>query len=738
MRFLKNLRGHEFLCAIIVALLFVQALCDLSLPNYTSDLINVGIQNGGIEYAIPEKISKESYENVAMFLTEEEAADWNDSYKLAGEVYELNKSAKENIKELDEKFATPIVMAYMWEQTQKQENGRVKMQQEMMKNLDEETKLALAGGQITEEELMKQMLPEIRKETEAQLQQMGDTMIHATAVVFVKAEYEKLGMDTDRIQTDYLWRTGAKMLGMALLMALVAVVIGFFAAKVAAAVGKDLREKVFTKVVGFSEAEMKQFSTASLITRSTNDIQQVQMVTVVLLRMVAYAPILAIGGVIMVARTNSGMGWIIVVAIAAILCLVGVLMVIAMPKFKIMQDLVDKVNLVAREILTGVPVIRAFTRERKEEERFDDANKSLTKVMLFTNRAMTFMMPLMMLIMNGISVLIIWTAAHKIDAGTMEIGTMTAFITYTMMIVMSFLMLTMISIMLPRAAVASDRIQEVLDTECSIQDLEQAKKIKNPQGVIRFENVSFAYPDAEGCILKDVDFTAEPGKTTAIIGSTGSGKSTLVQLIPRFYDVTKGRITLDGVDIRELDLHDLRENIGYVPQKGVLFTGTIASNIQYGAKDKTEENMISAAQIAQAAEFIEEKSEKYDSAIAQGGTNVSGGQKQRLSIARAIAKNPKIYIFDDSFSALDFKTDAALRNALTPKVQNSTVLIVAQRISTIMNADQIVVLDDGDVAGIGTHRELMEHCDVYRQIAESQLSQSEIEKSLKNKEKEEQ
>lgn len=735
MRFLKNLKGHEFICLAIILLLFVQALCDLSLPDYTADLLDTGIQNSGIAYGVPEKISIDSFASVKMVMTEEEASEWEKAYQQDGEVLKLTEDAKNHMEELEDIFSKPITIAYMMSRSESEDS--IDNRQKMLEQLDDGTKTALANGQITEEELLLQLLPKMRAQMEEQLEVMGDSMLHSSSVAFVKSEYEKINVDINKIQTVYLWKTGGIMLGMAFLMMAAAIAVGFLASKVAAAVGRDLREKVFGRVVQFSEAEMKKFSTASLITRSTNDVQQVQMVTVMLLRIVAYAPILAIGGIIMVVKTSSGMEWIIVLAVAAILILVGILMVIAMPKFKVMQEKVDDVNLVAREILTGIPVIRAFTRERREEERFDAANRELTRVMLFTNRTMTFMMPVMMLIMNGISILIVWMGAHRIDAGTLEVGTMTAFITYTMQIVMSFLMLTMMSIMLPRAAVASDRIKEILETENTIQDIKDAKRIEETKGVIRFENVSFAYPDAKGYVLKSVDFTAEPGKTTAIIGSTGSGKSTLVQLIPRFYDVSEGRITIDGEDIRNINQHDLRAQIGYVPQKGVLFSGTIASNICYGREETAVDDMKEAAEIAQATEFIETKKEQYESPIAQGGTNVSGGQKQRLSIARAIAKNPKIYIFDDSFSALDFKTDAVLRKALEPKTKDSTVFIVAQRIGTILNADQIIVLDDGDVAGIGTHRELMKNCEVYRQIAQSQLSPEEIEKSLKDMGKEE-
>ena len=548
--------------------------------------------------------------------------------------------------------------------------------------------------------------------------------------MFLKKEYKKIGVDVETKQVSYLWSTGAKMLAMALLMTVSAIIVGFLASKVSASIGKELREKVFNKVLEFSDAEINKFSTASLITRSTNDVQQIQMVCVMLLRMVAYAPILAVGGIIMVIKTHSGMEWIIVVAVAALLCLVAILMALAMPKFKIMQDLVDRVNLVSREILTGIPVIRAFSREKKEEERFDVANKSLTKVMLFTNRVMTFMMPLMMMVMYGITILIEWVASHRIDQGALEVGSMTAFITYTMQIVMSFLMITMVSIMLPRATVAAERIDDVLDTDVSIKDKKEAKMLDAPKGIVEFKNVDFKYPDGDTNVLEGIDFIAKPGETTAIIGSTGSGKSTVAKLIPRFYDVTEGQITIDGIDVKDLSQKSIRDNIGYVPQKGILFSGTIASNIKYGAENASDEQMLEAATIAQATEFIDCKEEKYDSPISQGGTNVSGGQKQRLSIARAIAKNPRIYIFDDSFSALDFKTDAALRKALSPKVKESTVIIVAQRISTVLQAKQIIVLDDGKMVGKGTHKELMKNCEVYKQIASSQMSEAELATSL--------
>nr|MDD6335396.1 ABC transporter ATP-binding protein [bacterium] len=710
-KIMKNMKSQWKAVVAIVLLLFVQAICDLALPNYTSKLIDVGIQNSGVEYVTPTVIRAEQTEKVKLFMTEQEAGLWEQCYALGEDgYYHLKDTSAKNLKALDKTFTTPILIAYM------------------IDNLDEEARAAMA--QQTQQSAAAGQAPsmaDIRAKMEEKMASMGDNLIHSTAVAFTKAEYEATGENLGHIQTSYLWRTGGMMLGMSLLMAASAIMVGLLASRIGAGVGRDLREKVFNNVVGFSNAEINRFSTASLITRSTNDIQQVQMASTMLLRMVFYAPILAVGGIIMVLRTGAGMEWIIGIAVLAILCLVAFLMAVAMPKFKLMQTLVDKVNLVAREILTGLSVIRAFGRENVEEKRFDEANRSLTKTMLFTNRAMTFMMPIMMLIMNAISVLIVWVAAGRIDAGTLEVGTMTAFITYTMQIVMSFLMICMVSIMLPRAAVAAERIDEVINTQPSIHDKEGAKALDTVRGEVAFHHVSFTYPGAEDASLEDIDFTAVPGQTTAIIGSTGSGKSTLVHLIPRFYDVTQGSITLDGRDIRDLPQKQLRSQIGFVPQKGVLFSGTIASNILYGAPDAPEGAMEQAAAIAQAAEFIQDKPEGYDSPIAQGGSNVSGGQKQRLSIARAIARDPKVYIFDDSFSALDFKTDTALRRALGPKVKDSTVIIVAQRISTILYADQILVLDDGRLVGKGTHRELLKTCETYRQIAQSQLSEKELE-----------
>ena len=573
---------------------------------------------------------------------------------------------------------------------------------------------------------------ELVKEIKKEMKDMPDMILEQASVSYARTAYQDLGMDVDQMQYHYLFTTGGKMVALAFLGMAASVLVCYLASRVGARVGRDLRGRVFRKVVGFSNNEFDHFSTASLITRSTNDIQQVQFLSVMILRMVLYAPILALGGVYKVFQTNVSMSWIIALAVVLILCVVLVLFVVAMPKFKSLQKLVDKLNLVTREILTGLPVIRAFSTEKHEEERFDAANKTLTKTNLFVNRAMTFMMPTMMLIMNGVSVLIVWNGAHGISDGQMQVGDMMAFIQYTMQIIMGFLMICMISIMLPRAGVSADRIQEILKSETVILDPKETKEFRNEEkGVLKFEHVSFRYPGADEDVLHDIHFTARPGETTAIIGSTGSGKSTMVNLIPRFYDVSEGMITLDGVDIREVSQHALRDKIGYVPQKGVLFSGDIASNILFGNPEGGESVMREAAQIAQAEEFIEEKKKKYQSHIAQGGSNVSGGQKQRLSIARAIAKHPELFIFDDSFSALDYKTDVALRKALKKKTQDSTVLIVAQRISTILHAEQIIVLDEGKIAGIGTHRELLENCEVYRQIAASQLSESELSSSGK-------
>lgn len=720
----RNLLHHWRAVLCIILLLVVQAFCDLSLPTFTSDLIDVGIQNGGIEYATPTVMREETYEALTGILSltegEDAANNWHDAYTVTDGKAVLNDTSAKAMEEMDATYTKPLVFYSMMLQAQENAGDSITDGTAQTADAVQSTDEAAARA------AMAQMITSAYEEADAQLSSMGDSLLHSTAVAFTKAEYEAIGEDLNHMQTMYLVKSGGKMLALALLMAAVAILISLLASRVSAAIGRDLREKVFGRVVRFSNEEINHFSTASLITRSTNDVQQIQMVSMFLLRMIFYAPIIGAGGILMAMRTKANMEWIIGLAVFAIICLVSVLMVVAMPKFKLMQKLVDRVNLVAREILTGLNVIRAFQREEREEERFEEANKNLTKTMLFTNRVMTFMMPFMMLIMNGISVLIIWVAAHRIDLGTLEVGAMTAFISYTMQIVMAFLMICMVSIMLPRAAVAADRIEEVITTEPVIVDQPQAKELHNPKGVLAFDHVSFCYPGAEQNSLHDISFVAKPGTTTAIVGSTGSGKSTLVQLIPRFFDVTEGHVSIDGTDIRDLTQQSLREAIGYVPQKGVLFSGTIKSNILFGAPNADDAQMEKAARIAQATEFIEAKTDRYDDAIAQGGTNVSGGQKQRLSIARAIARDPKIYVFDDSFSALDFKTDAALRKALHQETKDATVIIVAQRISTVLHADQIIVLNEGEMVGKGTHSELMRTCETYEQIARSQLSEAEL------------
>lgn len=701
-KILKYLGEFKLSVVAIILLLILQAYCDLSLPSYTSDIVDVGIEQSGIESAVPDIISEETFESVCLFSEDEDLIRQYYSMNEDGN-YELQTADKEIMNILDEAMGVPMVMV------------------SMLRSADMAT---VPSGMMSKEQALEmkyQMLEQYGEE-------LSDMIVSQMAIMAVKTEYESLGIDLNSMQTQYLLTTGAKMLMMTVLMIAAAIAVGFLAARTSAEIGMRLRNRVFRKVVSFSHAEMDKFSTASLITRSTNDIQQVQMVSVMLLRMVCYAPILGIGGIIKVAHTRTGMGWIIAVAVGVIMLLVGTLMGIAMPKFKLMQTLVDKLNLVSREILTGIPVIRAFSREKYEEKRFDRANKELMSTQLFTNRVMTFMMPVMMLIMNGITVAIVWFGAKGIDLGNLQLGDMMAFITYSMQIVMSFLMLTVISVMLPRAGVAAERIEEVLHTEPTILDAQQVRDSSlEEKGVVAFENVCFRYPEAEEDALSDISFVAEPGKTTAIIGSTGCGKSTLLHLITRFYDVTGGRITLDGIDIRELSQKKLRSEIGFVPQKGVLFSGTITSNIKFVGEDKvSDEVMKEAAEIAQAVEFIESKDEGYQSSIAQGGTNVSGGQKQRLSIARAIAAKPKVFLFDDSFSALDYKTDAVLRKALHEKITDAAVIIVAQRISTILHADQIIVLDDGKIAGIGIHDELLKDCAAYQEIARSQLSESEM------------
>ena len=725
----------------IVAILIVQAYCDLSLPAYTSDIVNVGIQQGGVEDHIPDAISAEDMETLLLFTSEKDGKTVLSAYEKDDKTYEeqayvLKDTVKEDTdrtEKLSGILAAPMMMAAGFE------SGS-----DMTADIEEQLKAQLPPEMISEDmtvlDILK-MMPQEQKqafvsEIEKKTEELPDTITEQAAVNYVKEAYADLGIDMDELQFRYLFSTGAKMIGLAFLGMAASVLVGFLASRVGAAAGRDLRGRVFKKVVGYSSNEFDHFSTASLITRSTNDIQQVQFIIVMLLRIVLYAPILAIGGIVQVFQTNVSMSWIIGLAVVLIALVVLVLFAVAMPKFKSLQKLVDKVNLVMREILTGLPVIRAFSTEKHEEKRFDKANMDLMKTNLFVNRAMTFMMPIMMLIMNGISVLIMWSGAKGINDGQMQVGDMMAFIQYTMQIIMGFLMICMLSVMLPRAAVAADRVDEVLSSRTVIHDPKTPKKFEEKQkGVLTFDHVSFKYPGADENVLEDITFTAKPGETTAIIGSTGSGKSTLVNLIPRFYDVTDGSIRLDGTDIREVTQHDLRDKLGYVPQKGLLFSGDIASNIMFGNPEGGGQEMKEAAQIAQATEFIEAKPNKYESPISQGVSNVSGGQKQRLSIARAIAKRPEVFIFDDSFSALDFKTDVALRKALKKRTKESTVLIVAQRISTILNAEQIIVLDDGKIAGIGTHKELLRNCEVYKQIAASQLSEKELQDGMQSEDR---
>lgn len=705
----KNLLRHRLSVAAIILLLIMQAYCDLALPSYTSAIVDVGLQQYGIENCVMDEMRRSTGDALLQVLSEEGRAVFSDAYMLneKTERYELQDITKETKDTLNEMLEQPFVLLYAGNH----------MEELMSEN-------GMDAGQM----LQMRKDPANMEQMLSQFGVISDSILTQIAVQGVTEEYEACGADLNAMQRDYLLFTGAKMMGLSVLMLAAAIICGYLSARTAAKIGMELRGNVFKNVLGFSNVEINRFSTASLITRSTNDIQQIQMVSVVLLRMVFYAPILGIGGILKVINTRTGMGWIIVLAVVMISALVLVLMGITLPKFKMMQKLVDRLNLVSREILTGLSVIRAFSRERFEEERFDVANKDLMRTQLFTNRVMTMMMPAMMMIMNGVTVLIVWVGGKGIDAGNLQVGDMIAFITYTMQIIMSFLMITMVSVMLPRAGVAADRIEEVLQTRSSISDAETVRDGEKQEwhGRIEFSNVSFRYEGADEDALSDISFVAEPGKTTAIIGSTGCGKSTLVNLIPRFYDVTSGSVTVDGIDVRELSQNKLRSLLGMVPQKGVLFSGDIASNLKFGGEEITDEQMKEAAQIAQAAEFIEEKPEQYHSEIAQGGTNVSGGQKQRLSIARAIAKQPKVLIFDDSFSALDYKTDAALRRALAEKTKDATVIIVAQRINTILHADQILVLEDGRIAGKGTHSELLADCEAYQEIAGSQLSEEEL------------
>ncbi len=743
---LKNLKESWISVITIVLLLIVQAAGDLTLPDYTSKIVNVGIQNGGIENVAPEVIRKSEMENMLIFTEEDnkilasyeeiskdnlDSAEYEKLVKkypaLENEsLYRIKKISSSEQDELDSLMAKPLMML----STLENEETAEQMKKQMLSQMQEQQKAMLQNMSLMEiiKQMPKEQLDQMLETVNQKLDDMQESILEQAAIQEVKNEYKAIGMNTDSIQNQYIIMAGLKMLGISLIIMISAISIMCLSARVAARLAKTLREKVFKKVLRFSNKEFSEYSTASLITRSTNDIQQIQGLIAILFRVLVYAPIIGIGGFLRVLnQSDNSMAWIIGVAIVAILFVVATLFIIAMPRFKKLQQLIDKLNLVAREILTGLPVIRAFNTEKKEEKRFDKANMDLTKTNLFVNRAMSFMMPTLMLIMNGISLLIVWVGAHGIDNGTMQVGNMMAFIQYTMQIVMSFLMISMVSIMLPRASVSANRINEIIETEETIKDSKEPKKLNpNKKGLVEFKNVSFRYPDSDEEVLSDISFTAEPGKTTAIIGSTGSGKSTIVNLIPRFYDVTSGNLLIDGVDIKDISNKDLRKIIGFVPQKGILFSGTIESNIKYGNPNMSDEQMIEAAQIAQATEFIESKPEKYQEPIAQGGSNVSGGQKQRLSIARAIAIDPEILVFDDSFSALDFKTDSILRAELAKKTQDKTVIIVAQRINTILNADQIIVLEDGKVVGKGTHEELIKTNETYKQIALSQLSAKEL------------
>ncbi len=779
MRIIQYLKSSKVAVLLITLLLIVQAFADLSLPRYTSDLVDVGIQQGGIEHASPDEMSADTFNYICMLADEDTEQLIRDSYEqdTAGENesstgeneasnYILSEYGKENRAELDSAIALPLVLVHMSDimgdasssdasssgasasdassgVSGKSNNAAYSLSSsEAPSSSGDVTALAQSAmqsgsfdwaqlysayesGAISKAEIQS-FIDQARQAYGA----IDDSLIQQQAIEAVNAEYEALGMDLGAIQLQYLAWLGAQMLGVAALMMAASISVGFVASRTAAKIARNLRERLFEKVVSFSDAEVQSFSAASLITRGTNDIQQIQMVLVMLLRMVLYAPILAIGGIIMVSQTNLAMSWIIVLAIVVIGIVIALLMALALPKFKIMQKLIDRVNLVSREMLTGMSVIRAFDRQEYEEARFDEASTALYKTQLFTNRVMTFMMPTMMLVMNGVSVLIVWVGGSYIDSGVIQTGDMIAFITYSMVIVMSFLMISMIAIMLPRADVAAQRVNEVLDTENSIHDPEESqveKLDKNAKGLsVEFDNVTFAYNEGSDPVLKDISFVAEPGKTTAIIGSTGSGKSTIMKLIERFYEVTQGAIRVGGVDVRSMKQHELRRELGYVPQKAFLFSGTIESTIAYANEDMDEDRVRKAADIAQATEFITAKEQGFESEISQGGTNVSGGQRQRLSIARALASDARVLLFDDSFSALDYATDARLRHALATEAAGKTVLVVAQRIATVLNADKILVLEDGELVGSGTHKELLSTCPTYREIAQSQLSEEEL------------
>jgi len=750
LKVLKNLKESWLSVIAIVLLLIVQAAGDLTLPDYTSKIVNIGIQSGGIENPAPEVIRKSEMDNLLIF-TEDDEQILNDYKEISKEnldekeyeklvkrypalenetLYEVKKLDNEEQTRLNNMMTKPLMMLSSLENEETANSMKEQMLSSMPANIPEQQKIAMQNMELIDiiKQMPKEQIDKMLETVNEKLDNMQNSILEQAAIQQVKKEYKAIGIDTDNLQNKYIIIAGLKMLGISFIIMASAISIMCLSARVAAKLAKTLREKTFKKVLKFSNKEFSEYSTASLITRSTNDIQQIQGLIAILFRVLVYAPIIGIGGFLRVLRqSDNSMAWIIGVAILAILFVVATLFIIAMPRFKKLQELIDKLNLVAREILTGLPVIRAFNTEKKEEKRFDKANVDLTKTNLFVNRAMSFMMPTLMLIMNAISLLIVWVGAHGIDNGTMQVGNMMAFIQYTMQIVMSFLMISMVSIMLPRASVSANRINEILETEEAIQESKEPKKLDtSKKGLVEFKNVSFRYPDSDEEVLSDITFTAKPGETTAIIGSTGSGKSTIVNLIPRFYDITSGNLLIDGVDIKEISNKDLRKIVGFVPQKGILFSGTIESNIKYGNPNMSDEQMIEAAQIAQATEFIDSKPEKYKEPIAQGGSNVSGGQKQRLSIARAIAIDPEILVFDDSFSALDFKTDSTLRAELAKKTKDKTVIIVAQRINTILNADQIIVLEDGKIVGKGTHEELIKNNETYKQIALSQLSEEEL------------
>ena len=750
LKVLKNLKESWLSVIAIVLLLIVQAAGDLTLPDYTSKIVNIGIQSGGIENPAPEVIRKSEMDNLLIF-TEDDEQILNDYKEISKEnldekeyeklvkkypalenetLYEVKKLNSEEQTQLNNMMTKPLMMLSSLENEETANSMKEQMLSSMSANIPEQQKIAMQNMELIDiiKQMPKEQVDKMLETVNEKLDNMQNSILEQAAIQQVKKEYKAIGIDTDNLQNKYIIIAGLKMLGISFIIMASAISIMCLSARVAAKLAKTLREKTFKKVLKFSNKEFSEYSTASLITRSTNDIQQIQGLIAILFRVLVYAPIIGIGGFLRVlSQSDNSMAWIIGVAILAILFVVATLFIIAMPRFKKLQELIDKLNLVAREILTGLPVIRAFNTEKKEEKRFDKANVDLTKTNLFVNRAMSFMMPTLMLIMNAISLLIVWVGAHGIDNGTMQVGNMMAFIQYTMQIVMSFLMISMVSIMLPRASVSANRINEILETEEAIQESKEPKKLDtSKKGLVEFKNVSFRYPDSDEEVLSDITFTAKPGETTAIIGSTGSGKSTIVNLIPRFYDITSGNLLIDGIDIKEISNKDLRKIVGFVPQKGILFSGTIESNIKYGNPNMSDEQMIEAAQIAQATEFIDSKPEKYKEPIAQGGSNVSGGQKQRLSIARAIAIDPEILVFDDSFSALDFKTDSTLRAELAKKTKDKTVIIVAQRINTILNADQIIVLEDGKIVGKGTHEELIKNNETYKQIALSQLSEEEL------------